>query len=366
MSLITIGDETYGIAVEMVKLANDKSLPVDFRICRLPQGSSGWTMSDSQVDEIHQQIQRHFEATAMIPLIMLLYSQTDGLTVTVLELLRGYSNHVQIISYYITLMPKGSGLDTLNQVLTHQYALSYSNYFGIRYLRESLSFLESRDMKDIQFFQIYRLIASDFVLLYTTLHHTCHGDPIQLPTSASNKCCDFRSSFWRQSSSPQKTRVASIEEGNKFRDVAVNLHSLHLHHRLDSVNAVVTSELISFAMREGKLIRSKMFSEDLLAEGKVSFDWATPGLKYSIFDSNYSYPRYLSHSSRPEIPMKSIFEMGLLFQSPYTVRDLRQSVAGVRTLVSSGAYLHLYGRYDISVEDVLDAAETVDFYTGGM
>ena len=362
MSLFTVGEEANCVALEMVKLMRERSLNYELKICHFPPMGRCWTLDDDQYEQIQTQIRGHLEDTSMPYFNLFLFSCTDGLPSAIIDVLEDYSRHLQLFSYYITLKPKGNGQGVMDEVLTYQYILNSSEYFGVRYLQEAISFLERREHKEIQLSQVYRLIASDLLLLFTTFHPSSRGELIQLPSSTYSKCFDFRSSLWRSITPQVKTHASSDcnFRNSKLRDVAVNLHTLHLSSGLSLKDTLSMSELVTFALKEGKVVRSTALSEACMKEGKTSINWAAPGLQCSTFDNNFRSLRV--SSSMNEIAGRNVWEVGLLFASPYVKDDLRQSTRSVRGMASSGAFLHLYKKHNISFDDILDAANAVDFY----
>ena len=392
--IITVGATAYKVACEIntiCKAGADLSLSLPCRICNISKEGTQrrqWKYNPLINSNILKKLSNFFENSSLSTFhIFFLFSEVDGLAFNVLNCLLTSFPSLQITSIYLPLLSSrfSNSLEAMDEVLTLQLALHASREFMIRSIEETLSFLIYREHKNISLSLIYHTIASDLALLLTAFYSS--PSIFRLPVTSKSKCIDFRSSFWattlplylkpirtKPSSSSHTMETSSDSDFPKnVRNMSINIHSMYLHH--EALLSHSTSELIYGDVYQFRRSKSgnrvsilPSLSNAALPELKVAMDWATPGLKYSIFDPEMAF--FHCEKSTDVLPtleagkgIRSI-AAGFVFESWTAKQRLRNSGEIVRRAVLAGTYLHIFerdlGKSASSVaEDLLEAVDTV-------
>ena len=272
----------------------------------------------------------------------------------------------------------------MDEVLTLQLALHASREFMLRSIEETLSFLIYRELKNISLSLIYHIIASDLALLLTAFYSS--PSIFRLPVTSKSKCIEFRSSFWattlplylkpnkiKPSSSTHTTEASSDSDVSKHvRNMSINIHSMYLHHEAllsHSSSESIYGDVYQFGRSKSGSRVSILppLKNAALPELKVAMDWATLGLKYSIFDPEMTFHCEKSTGVLPTPEAGkgiSSIAAAFVFESWTAKQRLRNSGEIVRRAVLAGIYLHIFerdlGKSASSVaEDLLEAVDTV-------
>ena len=322
---------------------------------RIRSFSTTWVNGYNQFNELSEILSSFMERYDSFQDAVLLFDSSGlgcGLASAIMEEMSLSSPSMNLSAINI-LSNNEFGLSHLNSALAIAYCLEFSSTLQFRTYEDTRilcneSFL-CAPLLTLQ--HIHSCIASDISAAYCCGINKELRFHLQDLASYNNKLVDVRSSLWRpfltlmnpskaQSGrmSSKPTNIASTPS-NPMRDMATNVHALHLANSdaslSDSETTIHDAHIINFQHHSSTPNHPAIIRNIPLKDAAGLLHWAAPNMTWPTQKEEFVLAH--SYGSQAEAPADS---MAILMTSPYARQSARRASVRAENLCTTGAYVH--------------------------